>query len=134
MLVEGDTTLRSKLAAEISRHRKVEAIDEPGEVLVMVRVRETAQRSLFYLGEVLVSEARVKVAGAQGIGIIAGNAPESARELAIVDAAYNAGLTETEGWEEALKLERRRIDERRREREQELLETRVRFETMDGDS
>jgi alpha-D-ribose 1-methylphosphonate 5-triphosphate synthase subunit PhnG len=97
----------------------------------MVKMRETAKNSLFYIGELLVTEAKVQIQGRMGIGIIAGDAPEAARELAIVDAAYNARLDETEGWEKLLVEEELRISRWKAEEAARIARTKVDFESMD---
>ena len=41
----------------------------------MVKVRESAQRTLFYLGEVLITECKVMINGFLGIGMVKGHEP-----------------------------------------------------------
>lgn len=99
----------------------------------MTSLRETARRSRFYLGEVLVSEAKVQVQGSVGLGIIAGDDERAAWELAVIDAAITAGLEETKGWDRMLELEAAAIAERDGAEQARILETRVDFQTMDVD-
>ncbi len=58
----------------------------------MIKMRETAKRELFYLGEVLVTEAKVSINGTLGMGIVVGDNEELALNLAIIDCATNAIL------------------------------------------
>lgn len=44
----------------------------PREELVMVQARETAQGSLFFLGEALTTSCRVRVGDAVGLGLVLG--------------------------------------------------------------
>lgn len=133
ILVDGDGALRRRLAEEIRAAHSVVELEQPENGLVMITMRETARRSLFHLGELLATECRVEVDGAIGLGIIAGDDPEAARDLAVIDGAFNAALPECDAWLESLEAEERRLATVRAAEETRLLETRVRFETMDAD-
>lgn len=133
ILVNGSPGLAAALAGEIRSRYPVAMIEEPNHGLVMVKVRETAQQSLFYLGEVLVTECKVQIEGAMGVGIIKGDEPERAFDLAVVDAAYAAGLKETSSWSAALQAEGERIAAERAAFYAGVLRTKVDFETMDTD-
>jgi alpha-D-ribose 1-methylphosphonate 5-triphosphate synthase subunit PhnG len=71
---------------------------EPVEVLqnrtglAMLPLRETAQGATFYLGEVLLAEAHVRAAGAEGYAACLGRDLEQALALALIDAAHRAGV------------------------------------------
>lgn len=84
-------------------------IEEPKNALTMLRMRESAQHSLFYLGEVLVSETRVECRTVIGIGLIQGNELEKSYDLAVIDAACNAALP---GWRSWRRLLHRRSSDR----------------------
>lgn len=133
ILVDGDAALRRRLADEIRAAHEVKQLDRPENGLVMITMRETARRSLFHLGELLVCECRVEIDGAIGLGIIAGDDPDAARDLAVIDGAYTAALSECDAWMGLLEAEERRLMELRATEETRLLETRVSFETMDAD-
>lgn len=60
--------------------------------LVMLPATDTAQGARFHLGEVLVSEARVQLAGMQGYTVCLGRDLEQALAIAILDAALGAKL------------------------------------------
>ncbi|MDQ7092531.1 phosphonate C-P lyase system protein PhnG [Desulfosporosinus sp. PR] len=130
ILIEGSSEVAQRLAAEILNRHEVKTIEESNNGLVMVKVRESAKRSLFYLGEVLITECKVMVAGTLGIGMVKGHEPGLAYNLAIIDAAYNARLAETEEWAKVLQLEEIRIAEERRALEKKVLMTKVNFNTM----
>ena len=133
ILVEGSDALRTRLSRERASSYEVIELDIPNDGLVMVEMREPARKTRFYLGEVLVTEAKAQVAGTAGLGIIAGDRPDDARKLAIIDAAFNAGLSETATWIDALEKEGLRLEREKQARATRLLETRVSFETMDTD-
>jgi alpha-D-ribose 1-methylphosphonate 5-triphosphate synthase subunit PhnG len=131
ILIKGDPKIAKELASKIEKSYKVNVIQEAENCLVMVKMRETAQNSLFYLGEVLVTETKVQINGKIGIGIVRDNKPELSYWLAIVDAAYNAGLAECLEWEEILEEENRKITDKILELQAKILMTKVNFDTMD---
>lgn len=131
ILIEGSEELLKRLGTEIEENCPVQVIDAPNEGVVMVRMRDTARKAPFYLGEVLVTEAKVQVQGNLGIGIIKGHHPDKAYWLALVDGAYNAGLKETIDWYEILLKEEQRIRSLREQEEGRVLQTKVDFSTME---
>lgn len=131
ILIKGSSQIAVRLAQEISDRYEVKRIEEPNNGLVMAKVRETARNSLFYLGEVLITECKVQVGGCLGIGIVKGQDPELAYRLAIIDAAYNAGLKETKNWTEILMNEEEEINKKNEVLKNRILKTKVNFETMD---
>ncbi|WP_413375522.1 phosphonate C-P lyase system protein PhnG [Alkalihalobacillus sp. 1P02AB] len=133
ILIEGEPILAKEMAKEITDKYKWQQVVEPRIGLTMVKVRETAQNSLFYLGEVLMSEAKVEVQGAIGIGLAMGDVQDFAQHLAIIDAAYVLELEETKGWNDKLLLEEKKIERDRAKEQHQLFQTKVNFETMDID-
>lgn len=131
ILIKGNPNIAEKLALEIESNYKVSIIQEPEYCLVMVKMRETAQRSLFYLGEVLATETKVQILDKIGIGIVNDNKPELSYWLAVIDAAYSAKLTEIKTWEDILQKEEQKINEERLLKESKILMTKVNFDTMD---
>ncbi|MTH53513.1 phosphonate C-P lyase system protein PhnG [Bacillus mangrovi] len=131
ILISGSKELAASMAALAEERHQVEFMTEPENGLVMVKMRETAQNSLFYLGEVFVTECKARVNGTVGIGIVKGHEPELACHLAVIDAAFGATVPETEEWTELLLKEEEAIFERRRAEGRSILKTKVRFETMD---
>ena len=132
ILIKGSPTIAEKLALEIEKSYKVKVIQEPEYCLVMVKMRETAQRSLFYLGEVLATEAKVQILDKIGIGIVNDNKPELSYWLAVIDAAYSAKLSETKAWEDILKQEETKINDEILCKQSKILKTKVNFDTMDA--
>lgn len=69
----------------------VSVITPPTVGMVMARAADGARGEVFNLGEILVTEARVSVAGHEGWGMVLGRAPDHALSVAIVDAGLEAG-------------------------------------------
>lgn len=131
ILINGSRTLVEQLANTISDNYEVKVIQEPDHGLVMMKVRETSKKTLFYPGEVFVTECKVQVEGAIGMGIVIDDHLDFAYKLAIIDAAFEANLIETYAWIELLENEENQIVQSRRLEEQSVLKTKVQFETMD---
>jgi alpha-D-ribose 1-methylphosphonate 5-triphosphate synthase subunit PhnG len=64
--------------------------------LVMLPMIEPVKDATFYLGEVLVAEARVRIGGVEGYAACLGRDVEQALALALVDAANAAGMVQEE--------------------------------------
>lgn len=61
--------------------------------LVMLPYTDTATGTRFHLGEVLVSESRVRIeAGAEGYAVCLGRDLEQSMAIALLDAALQAGI------------------------------------------
>ncbi|NPV44119.1 MAG: phosphonate C-P lyase system protein PhnG [Firmicutes bacterium] len=131
ILVRGNQEIAKSLASEIINKYKVRVVQEPNSSLVMIKIRETSQKKIFYLGEVLVTECKVQIYDVLGIGIIQDYNPEMAYYLAVIDASYNADLEETKKWETILLREEKLIEDREKKETASILKTKVNFETMD---
>ncbi|TGE38746.1 phosphonate C-P lyase system protein PhnG [Desulfosporosinus fructosivorans] len=131
LLIKGSAEVSKEFAQEILKMYQVKIIEEPNNSLVMVKVRESAQQSLFYLGEVFITECKVMIDGYLGIGMAKGHELDLVYNLAIIDAAYNADLPETKEWMDVLLLEERRIKDECEGLNNKVLQTKVHFETMD---
>lgn len=131
ILIQSDPMLAESLASSITDTYKCQEIIAPQHGLTMVKLRESAKKSLFYIGEVLVTEVKVEINGSIGIGIVAGMENELATYLAIIDAAYKASLPETKAWEPRLLQAEKEIYHKRAKEQAELFETKVNFQTMD---
>lgn len=59
--------------------------------LVMLPATDSVQGTAFYLGEVLLAEAHVRLGSAEGYGACLGRDLEHALAVAILDAAISAG-------------------------------------------
>ncbi|WP_010648701.1 phosphonate C-P lyase system protein PhnG [Oceanobacillus massiliensis] len=131
ILIQGDPELAGNLAEEIMNRYECQEIIAPHYGLTMIKMRETAKNALFYIGEVLITEAKVEINRCIGIGIVTGMQDDLAKHLAIIDAAYKANLPETSEWDSLLKEAERQIKRKKAKEQGELFETKVNFETMD---
>ncbi|MCG7337256.1 phosphonate C-P lyase system protein PhnG [Sporosarcina sp. ACRSM] len=131
ILIDGSPHLARKLANVIEQNYTVHIVTEPHHALTMIKMRETAKKTLFYLGEVLVTETKVQIGQSFGIGIVVGDEEVLSYQLAVIDAAYEADLAETTNWTALLEEEERHIRETREKLEANLLKTKVNFEMMD---
>ncbi|OZQ60150.1 phosphonate C-P lyase system protein PhnG [Paenibacillus sp. VTT E-133280] len=133
-LINSSSNLAAVLADEIKGRYDIDLMEEPNHGLVMVKVRETAKKSLFYLGEVLVTECKVQIAGKMGVGLIKGDEPGKSYDLAVIDAAYAAELVETAAWSAKLHMEHALLEQAYLAEHAKVMQTKVDFETMDTDS
>ena len=131
ILIDGSRNFATSLAREIEHNYDIQVLSEPQHALTMIKLRETAKNSLFYLGEVLVTETKVQINNKFGIGIVVGNEEELSYELAVIDAAYQGELKETENWTLLFEEEEKRICVNKEQREMAILKTKVNFEMMD---
>ncbi len=60
--------------------------------LVMLPATDTAKGTRFHLGEVLVSESRVRLGGCEGYAVCLGRDLEQSLAVAILDAALQSGI------------------------------------------
>lgn len=131
ILLESRSELSRILCAQIEARYSVNIIEKPNNGLVMLKMRENGKRSLFYIGEVLVTECKVEIEGVIGLGILNGLDEQKAYQLAVIDAACNAALDETLAWEILLRQEQDVIQQRIQADYARTLQTKVNFETMD---
>lgn len=131
ILIQGDPKLAERFAKSIAENYAYQEIIAPQHGLTMVKMRESAKNSLFYMGEVLVTEAKIEIQNSIGIGIVIGMEKKLAHHLAMIDAAYKANLPETTQWETALLEEEKNIKINLAKKQAKLFETKVDFQTMD---
>jgi len=131
ILIKSGNDLAKKLADEIRGKYEIKEIEAPNHGLVMIKIRETAKKELFYLGEILVSEAKVYIEGVIGMGIVSGDRGDLAMNLAIIDASCKKNFQEIKVWEKLLLEEEIQIRESERRIDEGVLKTKVDFTTMD---
>jgi alpha-D-ribose 1-methylphosphonate 5-triphosphate synthase subunit PhnG len=131
ILVKGDDTIAQSFAEEILKKYHVVTLQEPHNALIMAKMRESAQKKIFYLGEVCVTECRVMVEEVTGLGLAQGDQPQLAFHLAVIDAAFNVNLPECKRWQAILTAEESKILARESVERARVSRTRVKFETMD---
>ncbi|ASV67879.1 MULTISPECIES: phosphonate C-P lyase system protein PhnG [Cytobacillus] len=130
ILVKAGASLAKEMAREVTEHYDVKEIVAPRNGLTMLKVRETAKQSLFYLGEVLMTETMVEIEGSLGKGMVIGLEEEWSRDLAIIDAAYGAKLPIIARWNQFLQAKEEAIINQENKEQAQLMETKVSFETM----
>lgn len=131
ILIQADPGLARSFAETIMQHYECQEIIPPTYGLTMIKMRESAKKTLFYIGEVLVTEAKVELNQAIGIGIVVGMEEELSKHLAIIDAAYKADVPETREWLPELLEAERLMTEGKAKAQADLFETKVNFDTMD---
>lgn len=120
----------SALAAPYKEKQRITVIKEPAKSLAMIRMREPVKESLFYLGEVIVCEASVLLGQTKGTAVTMGDDFEKVMDMAVLDAAVNAGIFQEE--DALLILEAAQTAET--EKENALyLNTMVSFTAMDAE-
>lgn len=130
LLIEVGREEALQMANEVCSHYEVIEIQAPREGLVMIKMRESAQQSLFYIGETLVTETKVKVGEAFGLGLVREYEPELSKALAIIDAAYNGQLPVVAKWASVLTKLSQRLDMKQQEIKCSIERTKVQFDTM----
>lgn len=119
-----------ELSDKITQNHEVTIVKEPSKTLTMIKMREPVKSSLFYIGEVMVSEAIVEMDGIKGTAVTMGDDFLKVLSMAIIDSGFNNGFWVMKEIEVALTLlEAKQIE--KKERENALhLKTMVSFNTM----
>lgn len=92
ILARADAQAVCDMAQALQARYEVVAVKPPEKTLAMVKLRETVEGKLYYLGEVIVWEAVVTLAGTQGMAVTMDGSPEKALAMAVIDAAVNRGV------------------------------------------
>lgn len=136
LLVEEGGGLARSLAQEVEDGEggAVTLLAPPRWELVMLKVRETAQETPFYLGEALMTTCKVEVAGTLGFGALLGDAEQGAYDLALVDAVLSGPQAQRylERWEPRFEEARRALEREEQLQAQRIALTRVDFETIEA--
>lgn len=130
LLIEVGREEALQMANEVCKQYEVIEVQAPREGLVMVKMRESAQQSLFYIGETVVTETKVKIGDAFGLGLVREYEPELSKALAIIDAAYNGQLPVIVVWEEIFTKLSQRLEMEQQEVKRSIERTKVQFDTM----
>ncbi len=116
------------LAEEIMAEHTPLIIKAPKKSLVMIRMQEPVEESLFYLGEVMVSESIVDIEGVKGMAVLMGDHYEKVLHMAIIDGACNKGVFKRYGLLETWEKEQREAMEKENAM---FMQTMVNFQSMD---
>ena len=96
IMAKADREFAIGIANQIKEKEEITIVKEPEKVLTMIKMREPVKQSLFYVGEVIVTEAAVAVGGANGVAVLMGDDYEKTSSMAIIDAAFNSGVWQDE--------------------------------------
>jgi alpha-D-ribose 1-methylphosphonate 5-triphosphate synthase subunit PhnG len=130
IMAKADAEYIALLAKNLKENYAIVVVKEPEKTLVMVKMREPVKQSLFYIGEVMVSEAIVEIDGTKGIAVAMGDDYEKTLDMAIIDAACNKGIFD--GDPALLKLEKAQMDFEMKENAMHM-KTMVNFNSMDSE-
>lgn len=106
-----------------------EVISGPEQGLTMVKMREHAQNSLFYIGEVLITETKIRRGQTVGIGLIKGEDETFSLALSFIDLV-NKCSEFTEEFNMMIERLSAIEDENVKERTERILQTKVSFDMM----
>ncbi|MFQ8582454.1 MAG: phosphonate C-P lyase system protein PhnG [Holdemania massiliensis] len=118
------------LKQKIESEHPVRIVEDPQLSLVMVKMRESAQSSLFYLTEMVVRSARQRWKEFWESEFCRKISWKSLC-LAVIDAAYNASLKCCEQLTAMIREQGQLQQKQRIQENKQILKTRVSFETMD---
>ncbi len=115
----------------LQEKHNVVIVKKPEKSLTMIKMREPVKNSLFYIGEVMVSEAVVTLDGTAGTAVTMGDDFEKTLNMAMIDAAHNKGVLYCEelllAWEKEQTL-------RRQKENAMFMRTKVDFHSMDSEA
>lgn len=131
ILVYSDIEFLKRLTNYIEKKHEIKKLENPNTGLVMIKMRESAQKHLFYIGEVLVTECKVMLNNYIGLGILNGKQIKKSYYLAVIDAAYNAGIEETKILDNFIMEKDNELKLIKMKNVQQILKTKVDFETLD---
>lgn len=130
VLIEVGQREALEMANEIIGNYEVQEIQPPRQGLTMIKLRESAKNSLFYIGEVLVTETKVKIGNSFGTGIVMEENNDLSKALAVIDAAYKGNLPEAEKWLHILKELEQKLHNKLEQVKCSIERTKVNFDTM----
>ena len=104
-------------------------ISGPSEGLVMVKTREHAKNTLFYMGEVLITETKIRHGSVVGTGLVKGSDNELSQAMAFIDLSIKMGQFTTELNEILNTLKNVEANDIA-EKTEKILQTKVNFEMM----
>jgi len=130
LIARADSERICEIAEQILADTTVEVIKKPSSGMIMMRFRDTAEKCIFNLGEVLVTEAEVRIDEELGYAMVMGRDPETALAGAILDAAVESGHPLAPEIIDLLRSEEVRLKEALQKTWAEVATTKVDFEVM----
>lgn len=120
-----------RLGQELQQQYSVTIVKKPEKSLTMIRMREPVKKSLFYLGEAIITEAVVTLEDTVGTAVTMGDDFEKTLYMAVIDAAENRGVFAHND----LLLEWEQAQQRRIAQENAMFQkTKVDFHSMDSEA
>lgn len=120
-----------RLGQELQQQYPVTIVKKPEKSLTMIRMREPVKKSLFYLGEAIITEAVVTLEGTVGTAVTMGDDFEKTLYMAVIDAAENRGVFARNDF----LLEWEQAQQRRIAQENAMFQkTKVDFHSMDSEA
>ena len=107
----------------------LDIISGPSEGLVMVKTREHAKNTLFYMGEVLITETKIRHGSVVGTGLVKGSDNELSQAMAFIDLSIKMEQFTTELNEILNTLKDVEANDIA-EKTEKILQTKVSFEMM----
>ena len=106
----------------------VRVLREPEPAMVMVRHTDPVEGTPFCLGELIVMECEVEIAGKLGFGCVAGNEPVKSFVSACVDAVEDSDSGAAESFLAMVRKEADAVIKREEEESSRIARTRVDFD------
>ncbi len=125
-----EASIVEAMAEKISSKYPVTIIKKPSKTLTMIKMREPVQRSLFYLGEVMVTETIVEMQGIKGMAVTMGEDFDKVLAMAIVDCGFNNAFPEMASIEAELEVQYIQQTNRKEKENALHLKTMVNFDSM----
>jgi len=120
------------LAREVEANHTVHIVKQPAKTLVMLKMREPVANSQYFLGELLACEAMVKIGETRGMALTAGDDFDKVLAMAVIDAACNAGVPETDRITAELKEMAAAVKAEEEEEFARSMKSKVQFRVMEG--
>lgn len=122
----------NQMSNKVRENGEVLIIKEPSKTLTMIKMREPVKNSLFYIGEVMVTEAIVEMNGIKGMAVTMGDDFEKTLDMAIIDCGFNNGFAVTAMIKEELIRQEKKQTVKIEKENAMHLKTMVNFNTMSG--
>jgi len=132
VLMQGKSIKISELSNKLKEKIPFEIIKKAEEGLVMYRMQESVENISFNVGEVLITQAEVKINDNLGYAMVLGMDKESALNKAFLMGIVEANLPECKEITELIDFLKKEKLEKLREEREIINSTRVKFETMGG--
>jgi alpha-D-ribose 1-methylphosphonate 5-triphosphate synthase subunit PhnG len=119
-----------RLAEKVLEDTDLQVIKKPSSGMIMMRCRDNAHACVFNFGEILVTEAEVRIGNSTGYAMVLGMEPEKTLACAILDCAIEAGQPLAVEILQMLRSEEQRLQEEKIRTWKEIETTKVDFEVM----